>query len=128
MSWIIPFSWIAGTALQWDLHQSVVEPDKQRPFTVEDLQAFDCSDLPHREDCELLQVAALEVFVGCGESLEDGAIFWADKMKRDPNNDMLNFIVNELSLVARATELHFVFSSSGPTAHGSSPVPMYMTW
>lgn len=42
---------------------------------MEDLQALDWSDLPFGEDPELLQVAAVKAFIGCGESLQDGAIF-----------------------------------------------------
>lgn len=50
---------VGGAPLQWDLQDSVVEPNKERPVAVQDLQAEDWFTHPQWEKLHLLQVAAL---------------------------------------------------------------------
>lgn len=72
---LVPLGQIVGASLQRDLQQSVIEAHKQGPVPAEDLKTPDWSDLAFGEDPELLQVAAMEAFICCGESLQDGAVF-----------------------------------------------------
>lgn len=55
---------------------------------MEDSQTLDLSNLPLREDSELLQVAAMMAFIGCGESLQDGAVLLLDKMNMEKCSGM----------------------------------------
>lgn len=55
---------------------------------MEDLQALDLSDMPLREDSELLQVAAMMASIGCGESLQDGAVLLMDKVNMEKCSGM----------------------------------------
>lgn len=55
---------------------------------MEDLQALDLSDMPLREDSELLQVAAMMASIGCGESLQDGAVLLLDKVNMEKCSGM----------------------------------------
>lgn len=68
------FCFVGGAPLQWDLQDSVVEPDKERPVAVQDLQAQDWLPYPRWEELHLLQVTALQVLVGRSQRLQDGAI------------------------------------------------------
>lgn len=55
---------------------------------MEDLQALDLSDMPLREHSELLQVAAMMASIGCGESLQDGAVLLLDKVNMEKCSGM----------------------------------------
>lgn len=66
---------VGGAPLQRDLQHAVVQTHEERPVAVQDLQAQD--RLPHtrREELQLLQVTTLQVLIGRGQRLQDGAVF-----------------------------------------------------
>lgn len=62
-------SLVGGASLQWDLQDSVVEPNKERPVAVQDLQAQDWFSHTWWEELHLLQVTTLEVLIGRSQCL-----------------------------------------------------------
>lgn len=73
------FSLVGGASLQRDLQDAVVQPDEERPVAVQDLQTQDGLAHTRREELQLLQVTTLQVLIGRGQRLQDGAIFWLDE-------------------------------------------------
>lgn len=66
---------VGGAPLQRDLQHAVVKPDEERPVAVQDLQTQDGLAHAWREELQLLQVTTLQVLIGRGQRLQDGAVF-----------------------------------------------------
>lgn len=66
---------VGGTSLERDLQDSVFEANEERPVAVQDLKAQDWLLDTGPMELHLFQVTTLQVFVGRGQSLQDGAIF-----------------------------------------------------
>ena len=66
---------VGGAPLQRNLQHAIAEAHKQRPVTVQNLQAQDWLVHALGEELHLLQVASLQALIGRGQSLQNGTVF-----------------------------------------------------